>query len=151
MLVCKMYMDNINGEDCIITELAKRNIPQGITNIEEGNDERSAVYVYPSTYVAISKEVKDALNYKIYKEDDWEPNIFDTDFTFETSDYKSNKGLFGFLPKKHEGESQRKKIFYLKDTLQLDTSKLWTNLLDGMPIFDNEYLKKLDLIEPVEL
>ena len=151
MIVCKMYIDNINGEDCIVTELAKRNIPQGITNIVVGVDEDkiSNVHIYPSNYVAISKEAKDALMKKIDVDDDWVYRIFDTDYMFSTDNYKSNIGGFSFLPKKHEGENRRKKIFYLKDTLKLDTAQLWLNLLDGMPIYDNEYLKNLDLTEPI--
>ena len=55
MIVCKMYVDHINGEKCIVTELARRDIPSGITNVNYCDTEVCNVYVYPSTYVAISE------------------------------------------------------------------------------------------------
>ena len=55
---------------------------------------------------------------------------------------------FGYLPKHNKGETLTKKIFRLKDTLRVDTMKLWDIIINKMPRGDNEFLKKLDLSEP---
>ena len=145
-----MYVDHINGEKCIITELARRGIPSGVTNINYCDTEVCSVYVYPSTYVAISAEAREIIKRIIRTDRHWKWNAFEADYTFETDNYKSGIGLFGFLPKKKEGETVRKKIYYLKDELRVDTSKLWYHIMDKMPTYDNEYLKNLDLTVPLD-
>ena len=158
MIVCKIYVDVIDGEDCIITELAKRNIPQKwgeITNIR-GNDDTDnddnfrAVYIYSTTYVAISKEAKELLYWLL--KNNWEKNIFLADYTFEIYDYDKKIGTFCFLPEEEEGNTQRKKIFYVnKRSVYIDSEQYWTEIMESMPVYDNEFLKNLDLTEPVEI
>ncbi len=160
MIVCKIYVDVIDGEDCIITELSKRNIPffgsHGcITNINDNdndNEDFKAVYVYPSTYVAISKEAKDIINAFAHDEDNRKDDIFLADYTFEVEDYDKKIGTFSFLPEEEEGNTQRKKIhFYKRRPFYVDVYKLRTYIMDTMPVYDNEFLKNLDLTEPVEI
>ena len=43
MIVCKMYVDHINGEKCIVTELARRGIPSGVTNVNYCDTLQNAV------------------------------------------------------------------------------------------------------------
>ena len=97
--------------------------------------------------IGISEEAANALRAKIDK-GEWKLNAFEADFTFETDHYKTEIGLFGYLPKHNKGETLTKKIFRLKDTLMVDTMKLWDIIINKMPRGDNEFLKKLDLSEP---
>ena len=149
MIVCKVFVDVINGEECIIAELAKRNLPEDIFPFSD----------IPSTYVAISKEAKDLIYRIIRKDRDWESDIFSPDFTFEVSDYKNNTGMFGFnirvlsvLPGAQKENDQDRKVYYVnKGPMLVDTDRLWLPIMDSMQLFDNEFLKNLDLTEPVEL
>ncbi len=161
MIVCKVYVDVIDGEECIITELAKRNIPIGprgaITNItdeDEDNADFQCVYVYPSTYVAISKEAKELLHMLVEDKANRKENVFLADYLFEVDseqDYDNKIGAFGFLPDEETGNSQRKKIhFYKRRAVYVDAYNARTYILDTMPVYDNEFLKNLDLTEPAE-
>ena len=153
MIVCKIYVDKKNDEKFLVAELAKSKIPAKITNISDNdpltNDFR-AVYVYPSNYVAISKEAVDALKNKIFVEKDVKENVFLADFTFQVDDYDNKIGTFGFLPGNSKNENQRKKIFNLKNTLYTDEYNSRLYLMDSMQKFDNEFLKGLDLTEPLD-
>ena len=140
-----MYIDHIDGEECLVCELAKDGIPFSICN---PNTSSENVFIYPCTHVAISKEAKDFFTRKIDQEEDWYPDIFEPDFTFETDDYKKPTGLFSYRASKSEG---RKKIFASSSTMLLDTRRFWMVLLDYMPLFENEFLRKLDLTKPVDL
>ena len=40
MIVCKIYVDVIDGEECIVTELAKKNIPEHVTNLGDISTDR---------------------------------------------------------------------------------------------------------------
>ena len=146
-IVCKIYLDkDENGDDVIVTECAKRNYPyNSIQNYPI--KERGTIYIYPSTLIGISEEAANALRAKIDK-GEWKLNAFEADFTFETDHYKTEIGLFGYLPKHNKGETLTKKIFRLKDTLMVDTMKLWDIIINKMPRGDNEFLKKLDLSGP---
>ena len=112
MIVCKVYVDVINEQKCIVTELAKKNIGKWITNITEDDDERpikewKRVYIHPSTIVAISKEAKKLLYWYFNNVENRRKNIFLADYIFaignEKGDYKNNIGTFGFLPIEEEG------------------------------------------------
>lgn len=149
MIVCKIYVDVIDGEECIVSELAKRNFPEDVYPSAD----------VPSTYVAISKEAKDLIYKIIRKDGDWEPDIFSPDFIFEVSDYKNNIGMFGFnirvfdfLPGAQKENDQHRKVYYVnKGPMLVDTDRLWLPIMDSMQVCDNEFLKNLDLTEPVEL
>ena len=153
MIVCKVYVDKKNDKKFLVAELAKSKIPARITNILDNyplTDDFRAVYVYPSNYVAISKEAVDALKNKIFVEKDVKENVFLADFTFQVDDYDKKIGTFGFLPGNSKNENQRKKIFNLKNTLYTDEYNLRLNIMDSMQKFDNEFLKGLELTEPLD-
>ena len=155
MIVCKIYVDVINEQKCIVTELAKENVSEDMVFIYKGVEgKHGRAFVYPSTAIAISKEAKELLYWLLdYKNDDnWEPNIFISDYNFLIDDYENNIGTFAFLPSNEEGETQRKKIFYInKRPLYINSREMWTKIMDNMQLLDNEFLKNLDLTEPVEL
>ena len=143
----------MDGENCLIAELAKRNIPEGITNILEGEesfdpDEFHAVYIYPNTYVAMSFEAREALIGKM--KEPAKENAFLADFIMELSDYDKRLGSFGFLPGNDAGESQRKKIAKLSRRFYMNSFMASLKILDTVQILDNEILKNLDLTEPVD-
>lgn len=146
-IVCKIYLDvDSNGDEVLVTECSTKNFPHNsVQNLPE--NERRAIYIYPSTMVGISDEAARALKGKI-DGDDWMPDIFRADYTFETDNHKNGIGLFGYRPRGSKGETLTKKAFRLKDTLFVDASKLWDLLIDKMPRGDNEFLKNLDITEP---
>ena len=144
MIVAKIFFDNIDGRDCIVTEIAKRNLSSDISNFDMQKD-LQAIYIYPSTYIAISKPVKDYLTKRINGDMDWVGNIFNRNYTFECSDYSSNVGMFGF------SETEKgKSVFYLDEDLYVDVSKLWIGIMDSMKLYPNDILKNLQLDEPVD-
>ena len=153
MIVCKVYVDKKNDEKFLVAELAKSKIPARITNISDNEpltDDFRAVYVYPSNFIAISNEAIDALKNKIIVEKDVKKNVFLADFTFQVDDYDNKIGTFGFLPGNSKNENQRKKVFNLKNTLYIDAYNLRLYIMDSMQKFDNEFLKGLDLTEPLD-
>ena len=155
MIVCKIYVDVINEQKCIVTELAKDNVSKNNAFVtDEVDGKYGRAYVYPTTAIAISKEAKELLYWLLdcNNFDNWENNIFLADYTFEMDDYENNIGTFGFRPSNEEGETSRKKIFYInKRPVYVNSQQRWTELMDNMPVYDNEFLKNLDLTEPVEL
>ena len=148
-IVCKIYLDiDEEGEEVLVTECSTKNFPPNSVQNLPDDEERRTIYIYPSTMVGISFEAASALVKKIDEDEQWKLSAFDADFTFETDNYKSGIGLFGYYPKRGKGETLTKKVFRLKDILRLDTSKLWLCLLDKMPHGDNEFLKNLDITRP---
>ena len=62
MIVCKIYVDVIKGQKCIVTELAKENVSEDMVFVPKGIDgDHGRAHVYPSTAIAISKEAKELL------------------------------------------------------------------------------------------
>lgn len=153
MIVCKIYVDVINEQKCIVTELAKANVSKNnafVTDEVDGNYGRA--YVYPTTAIAISKDAKELLYWLLDNVENRRKNIFLADYTFEVDDYENNIGTFGFLPGNEEGETPRKKIFYInKRPVYVNSQQRWTELMNNMQLLDNEFLKNLDLTEPVEI
>ncbi len=153
MIVCKIYVDVINEQKCIVTELAKENVSKDNVFIFEGIDgEHGRAFVYPTTAIAISKEARELLHWLLDNVENRRKNIFLSDYNFLMDDYENNIGTFAFLPSNEEGDTPRKKIFYInKRPIYVNSQERWTELMDNMPVYDNEFLKNLDLTEPVEL
>ena len=153
MIVCKIYVDVINEQKCIVTELAKENVSTKMVYITNGTDkEYGRVAIYPSTAIAISKEAKELLYWLLDNVENRRKNIFISDYNFVMEDYENKIGTFVFLPSNEEGDTQRKKIFYInKRPVYINSQEKWTEIMESMQLLDNEFLKNLDLTEPVEL
>ena len=140
-----MFLDEIDERKCIVTEIVKRNVPSGIQYSGDIGNGLQNVSIYPSTYVAISRPVKDAIMKIIRIDDNWTPNSFAPHYSFECHDFSSSVGIFGFR------ETEKgKSIFYLDEEMHVDTSRLWTAMMDTMIFYPNEVLKNLILDEPVD-
>lgn len=153
MIVCKIYVDVIKEQKCIVTESAKEDVSKGMVFIPNGLDgEHGRAHVYPSTAIAISKEAKELLHWLVDNVENRKKNIFLSDYNFVIDDYENNIGAFSFLPTNEEGETERKKIFYInKRPVYINSEETWTQIMENMQLLDNEFLKNLDLTEPVEI
>lgn len=153
MIVCKIYVDVIKEQKCIVTECTKENVSKGMVFISNALDgEHGKALVYPSTAIAISKEAKELLYWLVDNVENRKKNIFLSDYNFMIDDYENNIGAFSFLPTNEEGETERKKIFYInKRPVYINSEETWTRIMENMQLLDNEFLKNLDLTEPVEI
>ena len=153
MIVCKIYVDVIKGQKCIVTECTKENVSKGMVFISNALDgEYGSAMVYPSTAIAISKEAKELLYWLVDNVENRKKNVFLSDYNFMIEDYENNIGAFSFLPTNEEGETERKKIFYInKRPVYINSEEKWTRIMENMQLLDNEFLKNLDLTEPVEI
>ena len=153
MIVCKIYVDVIKEQKCIVTECTKENVSKDMVFISKGIDgEHGKALVYPSTAIAISKEAKELLYWLVDNVENRKKNIFLSDYNFMIDDYENNIGAFSFLPTNEEGETERKKIFYInKRPVYINSRETWTQIMENMQLLDNEFLKNLDLTEPVEI
>lgn len=147
MIICKIYLDIINGSEYIVTELAQKNIPEGIANVEDGDEELKEVKISSPEYVAISKEAIDALD-RMNNDPHLNKISLDSDFAWKIDSF-NKKPSFSYIPYPEKNDSLRKKVVQVSSCLYINPyENSYYSVSSKMKLCDNEFLKNLDLVEP---